>query len=126
VSVTVLVADDSPAFRRALGELVAAEPGFELAGDAESAEEVVQLVESLRPDLVLLDLRIGVADGLETAAELAGLDDPPLVVVVTASDVGLLEPRAREAGAIMLDKRWLRPGVLGQVWAAESRAVVHT
>jgi len=125
VSVTVLVADDSPAFRRALGELVDAESGFELVGDAEAAEEVVPLVEQLHPGLVLLDLRIGSADGLETAAELAALDDPPFVAVVTASDVGLLEPRARAVGAVMLDKRRLRPGVLEQVWTAQRPAAVH-
>lgn len=125
MSVTVLVADDSPAFRRALGELVDAESGFELVGDAEAAEEVVPLVEQLHPGLVLLDLRIGSADGLETAAELAALDDPPFVAVVTASDVGLLEPRARAVGAVMLDKRRLRPGVLEQVWTAQRPAAVH-
>ena len=119
MAVSVLTADDSPAFRAALSEIVDATPGFELVAETSSGEEAVELVELHRPDIALIDVRMGGIDGIEAATRIVALDVPTLVVVLSAAD---LEPLAERAGAAgvtaVVDKRRLRPGVLQELWAA--------
>jgi DNA-binding NarL/FixJ family response regulator len=113
VDVTVLIVDDSAAFRGALADVVAAVEGLRLVGDAASGDDAIRLVRELRPDLVILDDRLGGADGVETAARIAELDLGTFVVLVTADDVEALEERARGGGAqAVLDKGSLRPALL--------------
>lgn len=86
-SVSVLVVDDSPVFRRGMGRAVQVHAGLELIGEADGGEAALEAIERLRPDVVLLDLRMPDLDGfavLERLREAA----PPLscrVLVVSAS-----------------------------------------
>jgi DNA-binding NarL/FixJ family response regulator len=119
VAVSVLTADDSPAFRAALGELVDATPGWELVAATSSGEEAVGLAERLRPDVALIDVRMGGIDGIEAAAQIVALGGETLVVVLSAGDLEPLAARAGAAGVTaVVDKRRLRPGVLQEIWAA--------
>jgi chemotaxis response regulator CheB len=68
--VTVLTVDDQAVFRRAVGDLIAATPGFEEVGQATSGAEALELAQALQPDLVLLDVRMDDMDGIETAQRL--------------------------------------------------------
>ena len=70
-SIGVLTVDDQPLFRSAAAAVVDATPGFEAVGEASSGEEALQLSSELRPDLVLLDVRMPGMDGIETAQRLA-------------------------------------------------------
>lgn len=116
---TVVVVDDSRAFRGALADLVDAADGFSLVGEAASGEEGVALVEELRPDLALIDDRLAGIDGVEAAARIAALGLPTLVVLLTAGDAVALGERARPAGAAaVVDKQRLRPSVLQEIWEA--------
>lgn len=118
---TVVVIDDSRAFRGALADLVEAADGFTLAGEADSGEEGVRLVEELRPDVVLLDDRLEGIDGVEAADRIAALGLPVLVVLLTAGDAVALDERARRVGvAAVVDKHRLRPSVLQEIWAART------
>ena len=118
---TVVVVDDSRAFRGALADLVDAADGFSLVGEAGSGEEGVRLVEELRPDIVLIDDRLGAVDGVEAAERIAALGLPVLVVLLTAGDVVALGERARRVGAAaVVDKHLLRPRVLQEIWAARA------
>ena len=81
--VRVLAVDDQPIFLRTLRQLVAAAPGFELAGEAQSGAEALDLAARLRPDLVLLDVRMPDMDGVETARRLLAADPRAAVVLIS-------------------------------------------
>jgi DNA-binding NarL/FixJ family response regulator len=100
-SVGVLVVDDSPVFRRGMTRAVELHTGLELIGEAEGGEAALEAIGRLRPDVVLLDLRMPGLDGfavLEHLAE-AALPHPCRVVVVSASLDDEIERAAHAAGA---------------------------
>lgn len=82
----VLVVDDEAPARARLKELLAGIPGCQVAGEAANGREALQLWESRQPDVLLLDIRMPVMDGLEAARHLAALDNPPAVIFTTAYD----------------------------------------
>jgi two-component system, NarL family, invasion response regulator UvrY len=115
--VRVLTVDDHPPFRDAARAVVAATPGFEALAEVGTGEDALQLLDRLRPDLVLLDVSLPGIDGLETCRRLAGAPHAPLVVLISADDDPGLRETAREHGAAaFLAKQELRPGLLLTVW----------
>jgi DNA-binding NarL/FixJ family response regulator len=100
-SVGVLVVDDSPVFRRGMGRAVRLHNGLELVGEADGGEAALHAIERLRPDVVLLDLRMPDIDGLEVLDRLRDLDPLPecKVLIVSASLDENLEHAAHAAGA---------------------------
>jgi DNA-binding NarL/FixJ family response regulator len=100
-SVGVLVVDDSPVFRRGMGRAVRVHGGMQLVGEADGGEAALAAIERLRPDVVLLDLRMPDIDGLEVLYRLRDLDPPPAcrVLIVSASLDEEIERAARAAGA---------------------------
>jgi DNA-binding NarL/FixJ family response regulator len=100
-SVGVLVVDDSPVFRRGMGRAVRVHGGMQLVGEADGGEAAVAAIQRLRPDVVLLDLRMPDIDGLEVLYRLRDLDPPPAcrVLIVSASLDQEIERAARAAGA---------------------------
>lgn len=86
-SVRVLIVDDQPTFRDAATALVAATPGFECIGCACSGEEGVELSERLRPDLVLMDVRMPGIGGIEASRQIASRGLPAVVVLITAGEI---------------------------------------
>jgi DNA-binding NarL/FixJ family response regulator len=96
----VLIADDQRVVRDGLVTIVGTLPGIEVVGAAADGGEAVRLAESLRPDVVLMDLRMPRMDGVEaTAAIRARLADTQVVVLTTyADDESLMS--ALSAGAI--------------------------
>ncbi|MFN7942084.1 MAG: response regulator [Thermoanaerobaculia bacterium] len=92
----VLIVDDESLARALLVELLSGEGDVEIVGQAANGFEAVQAVERLRPDLVLLDIRMPKLDGFETL-ELLG-DEAPLAIFVTAHDEHAL--RAFEVHAV--------------------------
>ncbi|MEZ4443062.1 MAG: chemotaxis protein CheB [Polyangiaceae bacterium] len=83
----VLVVDDSPIFSDLLASLIADDPGLELAGVASDGARAVALTESLRPDLVVMDVLMPVMDGL-TAIEVIMASRPTPILVMTADPRG--------------------------------------
>lgn len=81
----VLIADDEPLARERLAALLA-EVGAELVGSASNGEEALREIDRLAPDVVLLDIRMPVVDGLDVARALHGSDHPPAVIFCTAYD----------------------------------------
>jgi two-component system response regulator AlgR len=94
----VLIVDDEPLARDRLRRLVTGTLNHEAVGEAGNGEEALRLAEQLRPDVVLLDIRMPVMDGLETARHIQILEDPPAVVFCTAYDDHALE--AFDASAV--------------------------
>ncbi|HEV8239665.1 MAG TPA: response regulator [Thermoanaerobaculia bacterium] len=79
----VLIVDDEEPARQLLSELLAGEDDVELIGECRNGFEAVQSIQTLAPDLVLLDVQMPKLDGFEV---LELLDSPPMVVFVTAYD----------------------------------------
>ena len=100
-SVGVLVVDDSPVFRRGMARAVGVHAGLELVGEADGGEAALAAIDRLRPDVVLLDLRMPDMDGLEVLDRIRDLDPPPpcRVLIVSASLDEKIERAARAAGA---------------------------
>ena len=94
----VLIAEDEALIRLDLAEMLA-EEGYEVVGEAADGETAVRLAEELRPDLVILDIKMPIMDGL-TAAERIAEDHLAPVVILTAFSQRDLVERARAAGAM--------------------------
>lgn len=85
-SIRVVVADDHPIFRDGLCRLLDAEEDIAVVGQARTGAECVALVEKLKPDVVLLDLKMPGPGGLEVLSELGGAKSRVLTIVLTASE----------------------------------------
>jgi two-component system, NarL family, nitrate/nitrite response regulator NarL len=95
----ILIADDHAMFREGLRRLLDAEPGFEVVGEAESAEEAILVARDLEPDIILLDLAMPGKDGLH-ALHALGADTPePAIILLTASITADEIVRAIQLGA---------------------------
>ncbi|MFE6055201.1 response regulator [Kitasatospora sp. NPDC056446] len=98
--VTVLIADDDPVTRSGLSTLLGAQPGIRVVGQAADGIAVVEQVRLLRPDVVLMDVRMPRRNGIDATRELlAGADDPPKVVVITTFENDDYVTAALSAGA---------------------------
>jgi len=86
VSTRVVVADDHPIFRSGLRSALGAAHDLDLVGEAESGEEVVALVASLHPDVVVMDLRMGEMSGAEATRRIQAAHPEVAVLVLTMSD----------------------------------------
>jgi response regulator NasT len=75
------------------------EEGYQVVGDVGDGEEAVRLATELRPDLVILDVKMPKLDGIEAAATIAGQRIAPVVILTAFSQRDLVE-RARDAGAM--------------------------
>lgn len=116
-SVTVLTVDDQRVFLRTARSLIAATPGFEQVGEAASGEEALELVAELRPDLVLVDMRMPGMDGVETAHRLAEADPDATVVLISLDEVPQLSSAVDRAGAAgYIRKQDLSTRSLAELW----------
>jgi two-component system, response regulator PdtaR len=93
-----VLAEDEALIRLDLAEMLS-EEGYEVVGQAGDGERAVELVEELRPDLVVLDVKMPKVDGITAAARIAELRVAPVVILTAFSQRELVE-RAKEAGAM--------------------------
>ena len=135
----VLIVDDEPPARERLRRLLGELGDFEVAAEAGSGEQAVRLAGELRPDVVLLDVRMPGMNGLEAARHIALLPEPPAVVFTTAYDayavdafeaqaVGyLLKPvRAEKLGAVLRHAARLAGTQLGRIAAGDPQRTART
>jgi DNA-binding NarL/FixJ family response regulator len=98
--VTVLLVDDEPLVRAGLRAVLDAQPDIEVVGEAADGAAVIPLVRQLRPDVVAMDVRMPLLDGIEaTKAVLKSIDEPPKILVVTTFENDEYVYRALRAGA---------------------------
>jgi two-component system, LytTR family, response regulator AlgR len=85
-ALSILIVDDEPLAAERLQMLLENIPGVAIAGRANDGEAALEAVESLRPDIMLLDIAMPGMDGIDVARALAKLPERPLVIFVTAFD----------------------------------------
>ena len=96
----VLLVDDQPIIRSGFAMMLSVEEDIEVVGEAADGADGVRTVTRLRPDVVLLDVRLPDTDGFALAAELTGHPDGPAVVVTSTSDDPRYPELARRSGAL--------------------------
>jgi two-component system, response regulator PdtaR len=96
--VRVVIAEDEALIRMDLAEMLVDE-GYDVVGQAGDGQQAVDLAEELRPDLVILDVKMPVLDGIAAAERIAGQRLAPVVMLTAFSQRDLVE-RARDAGAM--------------------------
>ena len=116
----VLVAEDEALIRLDLVEMLQ-EEGYEVVAEAGDGASAVRLATQLRPDLVLLDVKMPVLDGLSAAEQIVGARIAPVVILTAFSQRDLVE-RAREAGVMAyLVKPFQKKDLLPAIEMAVSR-----
>jgi response regulator NasT len=94
----VVIAEDEALIRMDLAEMLADE-GYDVVGQAADGQQAVELAERERPDLVILDVKMPVLDGIAAAERIAAQRIAPVVMLTAFSQRDLVE-RARDAGAM--------------------------
>ena len=98
--IKILLADDHPVVREGLRGMLSAESDIEVVGEAASGAEAVALFAALRPDVILMDLRMPGGDGVDAIAKIrAGHENGVKIIVLTTYDADADILRAVEAGA---------------------------
>lgn len=105
--IRVLVVDDSAPFVRAARRTLMLEDGLEVVGTAGSADAAVKAVRRLQPDVVLMDMSMPGANGLEATRAVREEMPGIRVIILTAHDAGSYEEAARRAGADAVVGKWL-------------------
>ena len=95
---TVVIAEDEALIRMDLAEMLT-EEGYDVVGQAGDGAKAVELAEQHRPDLVILDVKMPVLDGIAAAERIASQRIAPVVILTAFSQRELVE-RARDAGAM--------------------------
>ncbi|MFD1373125.1 response regulator transcription factor [Actinoplanes sichuanensis] len=97
--IRVVLADDQPLIRSALRVLINDAPDIEVVGEAATGAEAVRLARELRPDVIVMDIRMPVMDGIEATGHVLAGPDPARVLVLTTFDDDEYVYAALRAGA---------------------------
>jgi len=97
--VRIVLVDDQALFRAGIRMVIDSQPDLEVVGEASDGREGIDVVRATRPDLVLMDVRMPIMDGLTATAEILRETDAPRVVVLTTFDLDEAAARAIQRGA---------------------------
>jgi two-component system nitrate/nitrite response regulator NarL len=114
VSVRLLLVDDHPLFRKGVAQLIAAEPGLELVGEAGSGPEGIELALALAPDIILIDLNMKGMSGIQTLSGIRAAGIRSRCVMLTVSNDARDVLAAMKAGADGYLLKDMEPEDLGQ------------
>lgn len=98
-SMKVLIADDHPVVREGISAMLNRQPDIEVVGEAENGRECVEKTRELRPDIVLMDLRMPEMDGVEAMRQIAATNPEVRFIVLTTYDNDEYIFKGIEAGA---------------------------
>lgn len=97
--IRVVIVDDDALVRTGLSMILGGDPELTVVGEATNGAEAIGLVARERPDVVLMDIRMPVRDGLSATEELAAVPDAPRIIVLTTFDTDEMVLRALRIGA---------------------------
>jgi len=97
--IRVVLVDDQALFRTGIRMLVGSQADIEVVGEAADGREALAVVTASRPDVVLMDIRMPVMDGIEATERIAALPEAPRVIVLTTFDLDEAALRAIRGGA---------------------------
>jgi DNA-binding NarL/FixJ family response regulator len=117
----ILIADDRESMRMALKTLFVLRPHWEICGEAEDGREAVAMATNLQPDLILLDFKMPVANGLQAAHEICRKLPTTPILMYTLYKSEQLESVARSAGVRRVIAK--EDGVQGLIGAIEAELV---
>jgi DNA-binding NarL/FixJ family response regulator len=122
----VLLADDQPLVRAGLRRIIDADPAVTVVGEAEDGLAAVRQAEALRPDLVLMDVRMPVFDGIEATRRLTEAENPARVIVLTTFGLDEYVLAALRSGASAFVLKEAPPeDILGAIHSvASGKAVI--
>jgi len=120
-AVGVLIVDDQAPFRRAAKMVMAATPGFDVVGEAESGEEAVELFDSLKPGLVLMDINLPGINGIEATRRITDAHPDATVLLLSTYQAADLPSGADSCGAAgYVNKEEFGPAVVLDLWAKKN------
>jgi len=133
----VLIVDDSAFMRKVLETIISGDDQLQVVGQAKDGREAVALAESLKPDVITMDINMPHMDGLQATAQIMTTNPRPIVVVSSESrdgaastlkalELGAIEFIAKPSGAIDLDMQSVREDLLRKVKMAAKVRVVRT
>ena len=116
-SVGVLIVDDQAPFRRAAKMVMAATPGFDVVGEAESGEQAVELFDTLDPGLVLMDINLPGINGIEATRRITTAHPGATVLLLSTYQAADLPSGADSCGAAgYVNKEEFGPAVVLDLW----------
>src|SRR5260221_4010307 len=135
--VRVLIVDDSAFMRKVLETILISDPQLQVIGHAKDGREAVALAESLKPDVMTMDINMPHMDGLQATAQIMTTNPRPIVIVSSESkdgaastlkalELGAIEFIAKPNSAIDLDMQSIREDLLRKVKMAAKVRVVRT
>lgn len=95
----LILVEDQTVLREGLRQLIESEEGLKVAGEAGTVSEAVTLARRLRPDVVLLDLKLPDGSGLDAARQILAQNDPPAVLILSTYEDTALVKSALDLGA---------------------------
>src|SRR5271169_4250606 len=133
----VLVVDDSAFMRKVLEGIFNADDQLQVVGNAKDGREAVAMAESLKPDVISMDINMPHVDGLQATAEIMTTNPRPIVIVSSESregaastlralELGAIEFVAKPSSAIDLDMQSVKDDLLRKVRMAAKVRVVRT
>jgi two-component system, chemotaxis family, protein-glutamate methylesterase/glutaminase len=133
----VLVVDDSSFMRKVLEGIFNADDQLQVVGNAKDGREAVAMAESLKPDVITMDINMPHVDGLQATAEIMTTNPKPIVIVSSESregaastlralELGAIEFVAKPSSAIDLDMQSVKEELLRKVRMAAKVRVVRT
>ena len=126
MAVRVLIVDDHESFRSAAKAVVLGTDGFEVAGEAADGETSIEAADSLRPDIVLMDVNLPGISGIEATRQIRSVLPRVVVLLLSARDTNEFDRAAEDCGAAgYLAKAHLSPEQLSDLWDRQRRRAHH-
>jgi len=115
--VSVLIVDDQLPFRSVARVVIGMTSGFEVTGEAESAEDALAVVDAAPPDLVLMDINLPGINGIEATRRIHATHPDVSVILLSTYSEGDLPADARDVGALAyVHKEDFGPALVQELW----------